>query len=394
MSEYTKYLIAIACGVCVANLYYCQPLLSLMAKEFACTSTEIGLAFATCLGGYTTGLFFIVPLGDELETKKLVSALLVGISISLACVASAHSLVILYIAMFALGVFTVVPQVLVPIVATLTEPPKRGAAVGIVMSGLFFGILLSRTISGFIGGLEGWRAVYWWAIIPPLTLLFVLVPQLPHKEPAPNWNYVGILKSLGTLIKDFPILRTTCMMAALNFACFNACWASLAFYCSGAPFNYNSSEIGLFGLVGVAGSSISPIAGKLGDKHGPMRTIGVAFCITALAYSLMSLFVNSLWSLILGIILIDLACMSCQVSAQSRVYSLKPELNSKINTIYMVSYFIGGSSGAAISTWAWRQFGWNGVCGFGVAAALTALIIFAIDVKTLGAVKQVRASKN
>lgn len=333
MSEFTKYLIAIACGITVANLYYSQPMLSVMASEFACSSSQMGLAFACCSAGYTAGLFFVVPLGDDFDVRVVIALLLLGVAISLSCVASTHTLLLLYVLMFALGFFTVVPQILVPLVAKLTEPTKRGAAVGIVMSGLFFGILLSRTISGFIGKLQGWRAVYWWAIIPNLLLLPILLPKLPPTAKENKHSYLKILGSLVPLIRELPILRSTCVIAALNFACFNACWTNLAFYCSGAPFHYNSSEIGLFGLVGIAGSCISPIAGKLGDKHGPMRTIGVALCLNALSYALMALCAGELWSLIVGIVILDFAVMSCQVSAQSRVYSLRPELNSRINTI-------------------------------------------------------------
>lgn len=343
----------------------------------------MGLAFACCLAGYTSGLFFIVPLGDDLDVRMLVFVLLIGVGISLACVASTHVLYLLYAAMFALGFFTVVPQVLVPLVARLTEPSRRGAAVGIVMSGLFFGILLSRTISGFIGGLQGWRAVYWWAILPNLLLLPLLLPRLPRAHASRKIRYGGILLSLGNLIREFPVLRSTCLMAALNFACFNACWTNLAFYCSGAPFHFNSTEIGLFGLVGIAGSSISPIAGKFGDKYGPMKTIGASFCLIALSYALMAACAGHLLALIIGIVLLDLACMSCQVSSQSRVYSLRPESNSRINTIYMVAYFVGGSSGAALSAWGWRQFGWNGVCVFSIICALLALLIFAYDMKKI-----------
>lgn len=372
----TRILIATACGITVANLYYCQPLLSLMSKDFACSQLQIGGAFAICLAGYTVGLFFVAPLADIVSCRRLVLILLLSVSAALSVVALSNSLVMLYCSLFALGLSTVVPQVLVPLTAKLTKQESRGTSVGQVMSGLFIGILLSRVLSGFMGEHFGWRSIYWTALELTLILAVVLVPRIPEAVPGTRLSYLELLKSLWTTMRDNKVLKSTSFIAAMNFGAFNACWANLAFLCSGAPFNFTSDMIGLFGLVGAAGALIAPVAGKLSDSRGPLATLGLALLIMLSSFSTMGFFAKQVGGLIAGVFLLDIGSMSCQVSAQTRVYALPPEIHSRINTIYMMSYFIGGSLGAFLGTLAWHKLGWTGVCWTGTAFILLGLLIY------------------
>ncbi len=376
-------LLAISCGMSVANLYYSQPLLADMAQTFHVSARQMGTISMLTQTGYALGLFLFVPLGDIKEKKRLILALLGAVSLSLLGVALASNLTILGIASFAVGTTTIVPQIIVPLAAQLADVKEQGRIVGIVMSGLFFGILLARTISGIIGSLLGWRVMYFIAAIMMLVLALVLSRFLPLSRPTSQLTYSQTLRSLWGFIATQPILREAALMGGLLFGSFSAFWTTLAFFIKQPPYHYGAEVAGLFGLIGVAGSSFAPYAGRLADKKGPRLIVGVASAVTLLAFACLWLFGENLWGLIIGVIFLDLGVQSAQISNQARVYSLVPEAKSRINTIYMVTYFIGGALGSYLSMTAWSFWQWNGVCLVGGLMIFLSLIVWKIGRKNL-----------
>lgn len=381
LSRGAVWLMAVACGITVANLYYSQPLLVAMGNDFGVSDRQMGIVSALTQIGYALGLFLFVPLGDMLERRRLILLMLGAVTCTLVAVAVSPGIIWLSVASLALGAATVTPQVIVPMAAGLADPDERGQIVGKVMSGLLIGILLSRTLSGFVGDWFGWRSIYWIAAGLSVVLAAVLRVQLPENRPIAKLSYPQLLRSLGKIAVDEPILRESCVFGAVTFGAFSVFWTTLAFFVARPPYGFSSDVVGLFGLAGAAGASIAPVAGRLADVKGPRLTIGIALVIVLLSFGVLVTTGYQLWGLIVGVILLDLGAQSNQISNQARIYSLAPETHNRLNTIYMVTFFIGGAAGSALGAYAWSQWAWNGVCAVGAGLTLLGLAWYVATVR-------------
>lgn len=372
------WIMAIASGLAVANLYYNQPLLADMATSFGISRDKAGYISTFTQIGYALGMLLFVPLGDIRERRKLISTLLILVTISLLGAAASTHIVWMYIASFAIGLTTVVPQILVPFSAQLATPEQRGKVIGTVMSGLLFGILLARTISGLIGGTWGWRWMYGIAAIMMFVLFLVLRRQLPHVEPLMKSTYSELLISIGGLIRQYAVLREGALIGALNFASFSVFWTSLSFYLEGEPYHYSSQIAGLFGLVGVVGALGAPIVGRIADRIQPKWIIGAMIVVTLISFAFFGWLGGTLIGLMIGIVLLDLGVQGAQVSNQARIYALNDSARSRLNTVLMVSTFVGGAIGSSVSSYMWKIGGWSAVSLSGGVFMLLSLIVWSI----------------
>lgn len=377
-SELSKGLIwimAIGAGAAVANLYYNQPLLADMAQTFQVSANRIGNISMLTQAGYALGMFFFIPLGDLRERRKLITNLLGAVILTLLAMTFAPNITTLEFASFALGATTVVPQLIVPFAAQLAKPQEQGRVVGLVMSGLFFGILLARLVSGIIGHYLGWRIMYLIAAVLMIILTLLLRTYLPKYEPENSQlTYPQVMRSLGQLIIQQPILRKTSLMGGMLFGAFSLFWTTLVFFLEQPPYSYGSEITGLFGLVGVVGASMAPRAGRLADKNTPRFVAGVSAGIALLSFMILGLLGLQLWGLILGVILLDLGVQSAQIANQTQVYSLLPYAKNRLNTVYMVTYFAGGALGSTLGVSLWSTWGWQGVCVGGLSLVMISLV--------------------
>lgn len=378
LSQSLLWIMAIASGLAVANLYYNQPLLADMATSFGISRDRAGYISTFTQIGYALGMLLFVPLGDIRERRKLISTLLILVTISLLGAAASTHIVWMYIASFAIGLTTVVPQILVPFSAQLATPEHRGKVIGTVMSGLLFGILLARTISGLIGGTWGWRWMYGIAAVMMFVLFLVLRRKLPHVEPLMKSTYSELLVSIGGLIRQYAVLREGALIGALNFASFSVFWTSLSFYLEGEPYHYSSQIAGLFGLVGVVGALGAPIVGRIADRIQPKWIIGAMIVVTLISFAFFGWLGSTLIGLMIGIVLLDLGVQGAQVSNQARIYALNDSARSRLNTVLMVSTFVGGAIGSSVSSYMWKIGGWSAVSLSGGVFMLLSLLVWSI----------------
>ncbi|MCY0885125.1 MAG: MFS transporter, partial [Firmicutes bacterium] len=351
----------------VANLWYNQPLLGLMSAGLRAPLPALGLVPTLTQLGYAAGLLLFVPLGDRLPRRPLVAALLLATSLALAALGGAPTLGWAEAASAAVGAFTVAPQLIVPLAADLAPDARRGQVVGTVMGGLLLGVLAARTVSGFVGHAWGWRAMYGLAAAVSLLLAGLVALTFPHEPPRHReGGYLPMLASLWPLTREEPELVAAALAGAGLFASFSAFWTALTFLLEGAPYHYNPGTIGLFGLLGIGGASIAPLAGRWADRGDPRRTVGRSLTLAALAWLDLALGGHRLAWLILGTVVLDLATQSGHISNQSRIYALRPDARSRLNTVYMVAYFLGGSLGSGAASAAWATAGWTGVSITGV----------------------------
>ncbi len=370
--------LAIAAGTIVANIYYNQPLLELLARRFDVTSAGIGqIAVATQLG-YASGLLFVVPLGDTTDRRKLIIGTAAGAALLLLGIAAAPSLPVLIGLSFAVGLLSVTPQLIVPYAAGLADPRRRGHVVGVVMSGLLIGILCARAFAGFAGAWFGWRMVFvLGAAVSAITALLLL--RIPRVPSAHALSYPQLLRSLPALMRREPVLQRHSIIGALGFAAFSVFWTTLGFYLAQRPEHFGSRTVGLFGLVAVAGALVAPIAGRLSDRWGPKIMNGLSLATMLVGFWLMSFANRSLALLVVAVFIMDAGVQANQISNQARIYALAPELRNRITSVYMVTYFVGGALGSAIGAQAWSRWGWTGVWGTAAALSFAAFIpLFAI----------------
>ncbi|WP_066838940.1 MFS transporter [Rufibacter ruber] len=375
------WVMTIATGMVVANLYYNQPLLGRIATTYGVTEAAAGsLAMLTQIG-YAVGMLFIIPLGDMLRRKRLIMVDFAAIIISLLLAGFAVNIESLMVASFLIGATSVVPQLLIPMAAHLAKPESRGRTVGFVMSGLLIGILLSRTVSGFVGAQLGWRAMFFIAAGMMVVLWGSLYFLLPEVHPSFKGNYKNLMKSLVHLVKEQPMLRLVSLRGALCYATFGAFWTTLVFLLEEPPFNLGSASAGLFGLIGAAGALAASWMGRLSDKGNAFTITTVSIVLIVLSYVVFGLSSSSLVGLVIGVILLDLGVQATHISNQTFIFSILPEARNRLNTIYMVTYFMGGASGTFIASHAWHLWKWNGVVGVGLVFSGLALLVHLLLLK-------------
>ncbi len=360
--------LGLACAVGVSTIYYNQPLLPDMAKTFGADAGKTGFVAVATQVGYACGMLLFVPLGDVLERRGLMMKMYGAVGVMLLLVAASPSLNLLIAGSVLIGVLASVTHIALPIAPDLAAPEQRGRAIGIVMTGLLLGILLARTFAGWVSHLGGWRGVF--AVAAVLNLLFVplLWKKMPRLEPKHALTYRGAMRSLWTLMRTQPRLRESCAMGALVFASFSCFWTTLAFLL-GSRYGLGAGVAGTFGLVGAAGALVAPLAGRLSDRRGSRYVISVGVGLLAVSYAVLwaeDRAPGGVWMHIgliaVGVVVLDLGAQMCQVANQTRIFGLVPEARSRLNTLYMTVYFLGGAAGSALATLAWRRWGWNGVC--------------------------------
>lgn len=377
LSSATVFLMATACAFAVATLYYNQPLLPEMGASFGRSGADAGLIATLTQLGYAGGLLLFVPLGDRVDRRRLILTLLVLNIMSLLAVAVSTSFTMLATASVAVGGTAVTAQVIIPAISGLAAPERRGRIVGSLLSGLSAGLLFARTLSGFVGAHAGWRTMYLIAVGIDVALMVIVLLRLPRIEHASTASYPALLASLWTLVRQEPVLRVACMTGFLMFAAFSSLWGTLAALVARPPYGFGPDIAGAFGFVGVVGLVASPYVGRAVDRFGARAilaagavTVLVAFCCIAGAERHVLL-------LVLAMALLDIGNRAGLVSNQSRIYALSTEARSRLNTVFMTCYFLGGATGAGVAAAVAEPFGWQGLAVTGMGFALAALAVHA-----------------
>lgn len=367
-------LFAVASGLSVASVYYAQPLLDILAHDFAISQATIGGVISATQAGCAVALLFLVPLGDRLDRRHLMAGQLFALIVALVTVAMAQSTLILLVGMFAVGLLgTAMTQGLIAYAASAAAPEERGHVVGTAQGGVFIGLLLARVFAGGVSDIAGWRGVYFTAAALMLALAIPLWRYLPVLAPATHrLSYPRLLASMLTLLRQQPVLQVRGILALLMFAAFNIFWSALVLPLSAPPYDFSHTLIGAFGLVGAVGALAATRAGRWADKGYSQRTSAAALALLLLAWWPLSLMETSLWALVIGIVLLDLGGQALHVTNQSLIFRTAPEAHSRMVALYMLFYAAGSGLGAISTTSMYAYAGWEGVCVLGAAVSLLA----------------------
>ncbi|MBN8953137.1 MAG: MFS transporter [Rhizobium sp. 60-20] len=378
----TIFLFAAASGLAVANAYFAHPLLDVMADDLRLSRTVAGLIVGVTQLGYGLGLILLVPLGDLVDRRKLIVAQSLLSVAALVSVGFSSSAAMLLTSMAAVGFLAVVTQALVAYAASLAHPAERGHIVGMVTSGIVLGILLARSVAGTLTDLSGWRTVYIVSAVLTLVIALLLWRALPRQEkPKGGLSYFGLIRSLGTLLVEEPVLRIRAIIAMLIFANITTLLAPLVLPLTAPPYSMSHTEVGLFGLAGAAGALGAIRAGRWADRGHGQRTTGIALALMLVAWLPISMLDQSILWLILGVLVIDFGLQATHVTNQGMIYRVRPDAQNRLTAAYMVFYSIGSAVGSSTSTIIYAHAGWTGVCISGTAISLLTLLFWALTLR-------------
>jgi predicted MFS family arabinose efflux permease len=381
------FVMALACGLIVANLYYAQPLAGPIAAAIGLPPHLAGLIVTLTQIGYGLGLLFIVPLGDLTENRRLILIMIAATAAALVAAGLSTAALPFLAASLAIGLTSSAVQMIVPFAASLAEEDKRGRVVGNVVSGLMVGIMMARPVASFITGLSNWHVVFLLSAVVMVAIGIILASRLPKRMPQTRLSYGSLITSLAPLYATQPVLRRRAFYQFCQFAAFSLFWTVTPLLLASPAFGIGQGGIALFALVGVAGAIASPIAGRLADRNlgGPatalgILSVGVAFLITHIFAEGSAAAVGALT---VAAVLLDFGVAMTLVISQRAIYSLGAELRSRLNGLFMATFFVGGALGSAIGAWAFAEAGWWLASLIGVALPAAALAYFLTEKKAV-----------
>jgi len=346
-------MLAIICCIVVANIYFNQSVLNLIAGSFPNEWGAVSLIPMGTQLGYAVGLFFLIPLGDYIERQRLILRQAQVLFLALIGMMLSPTATVLLFFSFLTGMAATVAQQIVPLAASLSRTSARGKTVGTVMSGVLAGILAGRAIGGLIGQYFGWRGVFLSGAIMTLLAIFFILRILPAQSlPTPKFNYLAVLRSLGQLWKSEPQVRGATLTQAMLFASFSVLWTVLPFWLA-HRYDYGAGVTGTLAALGLIGILCAPLAGSFSDRQGPFRMVVFGVILMLLAWAVFWRW-NSMAGMVVGILLLDAGEQCVLIANQHTIYSLRPDARNRLNTLFMCVMFIGGACGSLTATWIWE----------------------------------------
>ncbi|WP_257167798.1 MFS transporter [Bradyrhizobium sp. SRS-191] len=383
LSSWITLLLAFSCGLIVANIYYAQPLIGPISADLGLPPQLAGLLVTMSQIGYGAGLLLIVPLGDLIENRKLVIATMVVGAAALACAALATSPSTFLFSALLIGIGSVAVQILIPYAGHMAPEAIRGRTVGNVSTGLMLGIMLARPLASFVAAHASWHVIYAASALAMVILAIVLRLALPPREPAARLSYGQLLGSMVELYRDTPALRRRALYQAALFSCFSVFWTTSPLLLAGPDFRMSQTGIAVFALVGVGGAIMAPIAGRIADRGWTRPASVAAMLLCLIGFALTLLFplgtTGSLATLVIAAVAIDCGVQLSLILGYRVLFVLGAGHRSRLNGLYMTTFFVAGAAGSGIGAYAYAHGGWMLAAAFGIALPLAALAYFATE---------------
>ena len=372
-------MMAIMAGFTVANLYYNQPLLDMICRETGITQVEANLITVVTQIGYALGLLFVVPIADMVSTRRIVVVGMSVAAVSAVTIGFAKNVWLLWGASLMLGISSIMPQLFIPMAALYSRPENKSRNMGYVASGLITGIVSARAISGYVGNWLEWRWMFFIVAGMMLVGLLITLRMMPQVTLTFKGSYRQLMHTVGSIFMSYPRIRFYSLRPAMSFASMMSIWSCMAFHLAGSPFHAGSDVVGMLALCGVAGAIAASGAGKYVPRVGIFRMSVIGGCLQLMAWVSAWLFGNTYTGLIAAIILADIGAQCLQVSNQSGSLQQLPHATNRVNTIFMTTFFIGGSLGTFCSGLGWSMAEWTGVCLVGGFFASLTLLLSAYE---------------
>lgn len=374
-------LMAVMAGLTVASIYYNQPLLGMISRELDISHFTADMMTVVTQAGYAAGLMLVLPAGDLWSRRRIVIACMLASALMLLAISLSGSIYLICAASFVLGVSSVVPQLFIPLTAQFSEPRNRTRNIGFVLSGLLTGILAARVISGFLGEWLGWRAMFLIAAAVMVICTAVCLFLMPLTKTNFSGTYLSLLRSIIAIVREHPRIRLNSVRSAFGFGSMLTLWACMAFHLAGEPFFCGSDAVGWLGLCGMAGAIAASGMGRIIPRFGVKRLCVTGALIQLLGWGVAFIFGGTWAGLIAALILVDVGTQCQQLSGQSGALAEIPGASSRVNTVFMATFFVGGCLGTFFAGLGWEHLGWAGVCLTGALFASGSLLVSAFDRK-------------
>lgn len=383
LPAWTTLLLAAACGMIVATLYYVQPLVGPIGAALGLPPQAAGLIVTMTQLGYGVSLTLVVPLTDLVENRRLIVTALLASTLALIAAGMSQNASTFMLAMLFIGLSAVACQIVIPYASHLVAPSARGNVIGNVVSGLMLGIMLARPVASFVTNLGSWRTVFTLAAGGMATLATVLALFLPERRPPAGLTYGVMLRSMVKLYLQTPLLRRRALYHTCLFGVFSLFWTTVPLLLAGPDFQLTQAGIAWFALAGVAGAIAAPIAGRLADRGWGRSLTGFSIIIVASSF-LMTHWGTSgsaarLAILVLSAIVLDFGVSMNFVIGQRAIFSLPAEYRGRLNGLYVATFFVGGAIGSAIGVWSFAQGGWPLASWIGFVLPIIAMIYYTTE---------------
>lgn len=362
-------------GLTVANLYYVQPLLEMIRTDLGTSDSQANMIAVITQVGYALGLLFIVPMGDLFSRRRIIVVCMVIAALMTLTIGLTTSIHTIWAASLAMGACSIVPQLFIPAAGQFSRPEHKSRNMGFVLSGLLIGILAARVVSGMVGEWFGWRTMYYIAGAVMIVCLALTLWTMPEMQRNFKGSYAGLMRSVGRIFLDHPTIRANAVRAAFGFGSTLSFWACLAFHLADEPFHAGSDAVGYLGLCGVASAMVASGIGRYIPRFGVKRFCLVGSICQIATWAVAYLCGDTYLGLIVSLILVDGGLQCLQLSNQSACIQELPEASNRVNTIFMTTYFIGGSLGTFCAGQGWHLAGWTGICTVGALFAAISLAI-------------------
>ena len=383
VSRGLTFLLAVSCGLIAANIYYAQPLIGPISAALGLSLHAAGLIVTMTQIGYGAGLLLIVPLGDLTENRRLICVMIgIGAIALLGAACSTHALPFLMASLF-IGLGSVAVQIILPYAAHLAPEATRGRVIGNVATGLMLGIMLARPISSFLTAVSSWQTVFFCSAAVMMVLAIVLRRTLPRRAPVARLHYGELLTSMLRLALTSRVLQRRALYQVFLFAAFSLFWTVTPLLLAGPQFGLSQQGIGLFALAGVSGAIAAPLAGYVADRGWSRAATAIAILATALAFLITHIghpgSSLALALLVIAGMLLDFGVQGNFVVGARAIYALGPESRSRLNGLYMATFFAAGAAGSALGGLAFAYGGWPLASWIGFALPVVALLCLATE---------------
>lgn len=366
-------IMAAAAGIVGANVHYSQPLVPLIAASLGAAPVLLGAVPAVTQVGFALSILFVLPLADVLDRRRLILGTILVAAFALFATSLATTVIWIVVAAFFVGAGSVTPQALSPFAASIAPASRAGQASGLVLSGILLGVLLSKVVAGIVAETASWRWLFLGAGVAMLVVFAVLARTLPASPvPSQSMTFRQLVLSPFSLLKRHTALRVHGTLGAAFSFMFMLFWGSYALHLN-TQFGFGALIAGLFGLAGIAGSLLAPLAGRLVDRGRALLALSIASAAILLAFVILWLGTSTAALIVAGLFVLDAAVGIAHSTNQARVFRIDPSIRSRLNSVYMFSYFIGGAIGAVVGIAAYSWGGWGAVCGTGIVVSVGAI---------------------
>jgi len=366
--------LAVVVAISVANGYYVQPLLIVIAGAIELPHGSVGLLPALSQIGLALGLVTLLPLADVYPTRRVLLIVLPLQIAAVAIVANGRDAFTIMAGFLAIGIFGIAPYALPPYASLNVSSQRLGPVTGILAAAVICGILLARSLAGVVAVNFGWRWVYAFAAIATAFAIIIVVRVVRPQRPAAKIGYRQLAQSLAGMLRSEPALRTAAICQALSFGSFNVFWLGSTLYLHG-HFGWKPDAIGYAGLLGALAAFCSPLFGRATTRFGSRPTRLVALATVVVAWAVLAVLRGSLAGMAIGLVALNLGAVASDIANRTILYELTPNIRTRLNAVYTIVMFAGG---AVMSTlvgvfWAWEA--WLGVCALGAASASASVFV-------------------